>query len=175
MKIVIAEMLLLGAVLCLAVFAHQEVFAQTAELKKASATIKIRPNVTGRMIKLFRKKRQHGGYSQYTYNLDRFRFAEVNYNPQSQEWRLVGEASDSSTGKIVTMWIRYYEWNNLLQISMTREENIMWKIPQIDSIKVTIPEDKSSFRLDFLKNIEGIHPAGSHHHWMNTSWLLAPR
>lgn len=174
-------------ILCLIFLAlaqGQNLVAQTGKSDLISAKLQTPLDVTGEMVKTFRKKKESSSsltkprrtrYSTSIYKLDRFRFTEVNYDPQAKEWRLAGEAADSRTGKVIPMWIRYQEWNSLLQISLVRQRAIMWSIPRTDSIKVTIPDDKSSFRLDFLKTIEGNGRAGSDHFWEKDSWLLAPR
>lgn len=137
---------------------------------------------SGLMTKWFIKKKHSSSdlfsprrrrYSQTLYKFDSFNFSEANYDSEARSWRLVGQISDSAKGKTAPMWIIYQEWNGLLKISLHRENNVMWTIPKKNEMKVTIAEDRSSFKLEFLKNFEGKGRAGSDHFWLKDSWFLA--
>jgi hypothetical protein len=70
--------------------------------------------------------------------------------------------------------ITYHQPTDRLHIIIDLDrKRLSWNLIKPTKVEVTIAPDKSSFRLDFLGNIETTNHAGRHYNFMKGSWLVA--
>jgi hypothetical protein len=142
------------------------------------------PTIEGVMIRKFVKKQHPGtvertGVStrEITDRINVFSSPDVYYDKETQQWRIITDAAASTWtgGKTVDMWIKYNEQSGVLIISLVEERRNQWTLKRDPNIKVTIAEDKSSFRLEFLQDFEGTNKEGYNYNWMTGSRLRVTR
>jgi hypothetical protein len=167
--------------MCLMLIGAQSILAQNTDNNAVS------PVITGKMRRDFVKRINRNGdfmrlprsgSEKASETIDRFNNANVQYDKQSQQWNIFAQVRSSTWNrrkKSWDMWIKYNEKSGLLIISTTKENRNQWTLKKNPKIKITIADNKSTFRLDFLKNFEGTNNAGYNYNWMQNSWLLVTR
>lgn len=93
---------------------------------------------------------------------DRFNLS-INYEPLPRLWWIAGTAND-----VTQIKIRYEELSRVLSLQVN---NYLWVIHETHRVRATIPADKSSFRVDFITNIERTDPAGFTYNILRKSYL----
>jgi hypothetical protein len=179
------KIMMIGLV-SLTLLGGQAVLPQGSASNNQSTAV-ARPVITGFMKRDFVKRidRRPGigrlkreGRREFSDRIDTFNNTNVQYDEQARQWNIFAQVRDSKWNrrkKSWDMWVKYNEETGVLIISTTKENRNQWTLKKNPNIKVTIADDRSTFRIDFLANFEGTNDAGYNYNWMTGSWLLVTR
>jgi hypothetical protein len=166
------ERIMILALLSLTLFEGQAVLAQGSASNDQNTAV-ARPVIIGEMIRKFAKR----GSRKRTETADTFESVSVRYNERSRQWWIFTKATgrDMLPGRTWDTWIKYNERTGLLVISQVAENRNQWSVKNTRRVKVEIDKDKTTFRLDFIGDVNGTNNAGYNYNWMRGSWLLVTR
>jgi hypothetical protein len=157
---------------CLALSGGQAVLAQATTPNNEASTV-ARPVIRGEML---RKLVIRGKTPRDTLVLDTFTNVRVRYDQGTKQWSIFTVASSSMVERRpFNLWVKYNERTGRLIISTTKENRNDWSVGFTRRVKVTIAEDKSTLRLDFLMDLTATAPSAKDYNWMKGSWLEVTR
>lgn len=98
---------------------------------------------------------------------------ETSYDDKTRKWLIAGHVRHNYRN--TPLKITYDEISRRLFIDFQFFNSSVWDLKPSHKFTVTIPPDRSSFRIDFVKHIEATNRAGSHSNLMRGSWLEVTR